>query len=133
MGDDKFFDEWNEVKKMRHNASRSPVIKEGEIWWCAMGENIGVEINGKHERFSRPVLILKKLSRFGFMGVPLTSQEHEGSWYASFVFRGKKQIAVLAQSRVMSVSRLYERMGTIPNSDLEIVKAGFGKLYLDLE
>lgn len=98
-----------------------------------MGENVGVEINGKHESFSRPVLILKKLSRFGFIGIPLTSQEHEGDWYASFIFRDKKQTAALAQARVMSVSRLYKRMGTIPNSDLEIVKAGFGRLYLGLE
>lgn len=98
-----------------------------------MGENVGVEINGKHESFSRPVLILKKLSRFGFIGIPSTSQEHEGDWYASFIFRDKKQTAALAQARVMSVSRLYKRMGTIPNSDLEIVKAGFGRLYLGLE
>lgn len=79
-----------------------------------MGENIGVEINGKCERFSRPVLIFKKLSRFGFMGVPLTSQEHEGEWYVSFVFRDKKQFATLAQARVMSVSRLYEKNGDTP-------------------
>lgn len=99
----KHFDEWNTVKKHTHDSSRIPAIKEGEIWWCAIGENVGIEINGKHERFSRPVLVLKKLSRFGFMGIPLTSQEHKGSWYVSFVFRDKKQIATLAQARVMSV------------------------------
>lgn len=130
MNDRKHFDEWNEIKKIRHGSGRSPVIKEGEIWWCAMGENVGVEINGKNESFSRPVLILKKLSRFGFMGVPLTSQEHEGDWYVSFIFRDKKQTAALAQARVISVLRLYKRMGTIPNSDLEIVRTGFGRLYL---
>ena len=32
-----------------YNTGRVPAIKEGEIWWCAMGENIGVEINGKNE------------------------------------------------------------------------------------
>lgn len=45
MREEKHFDEWNEVKKHRHNSGRVPVIKDGEIWWCAMGENIEVEIN----------------------------------------------------------------------------------------
>lgn len=62
--DEKRFDEWIEVKKSRHDSARLPVIKDGEIWWCAMGENIGVEINGKNESFARPVLVFKKLSRW---------------------------------------------------------------------
>lgn len=79
------------------------------------------------------VLVFKKLSRYGFMGIPLTPQEHNGSWYISFIFQNKKQTAALAQARVISVARLYKRMGTLPNSDFKLVKAGFGKLYLDLE
>lgn len=38
MAEEKHFDEWNNVKKIRHDSGRSPVIKEGEIWWCAMGD-----------------------------------------------------------------------------------------------
>lgn len=129
---EKHFGEWNVIKKGRHSSGRTPVIKEGEIWWCAMGENIGVEINGKHESFSRPVLIFKKLSRFGFMGIPLTSRRHEGNWYASFVFRDKKQAASLAQARVMSTSRLYKRMGDTTKGDFAKVKDGFRKLYLGI-
>lgn len=131
MQEEKHFDEWNEAKKGTHMLGRTPAFKEGEIWWCAMGENIGVEINGKNEKFSRPVLIMKKISRFGFMGIPLTSQKHEGSWYAPFIFRNKKQIAVLAQARIMSASRLYNRMGTLPSFDLATIKASFSKLYLE--
>lgn len=59
MDEVKRFDEWNEVKKNTHSFGRVPAIKKGEIWWCAMGENVGVEINGKSEVFSRPVLIFK--------------------------------------------------------------------------
>ncbi len=130
--DSKIFDEWNEVKKIRHTSGRIPVIKDGEIWWCAMGKNVGVEINGKNEAFSRPVLIFKKLSRFGFMGIPLTSQEYKGSWYASFIFQDKKQTAALAQARVMSVSRLYNKLGDVTKGDFRRIKEGFGKLYLGL-
>lgn len=127
------FSEWMDLKEELHGANRLRTFHDGEIWWCAMGRNLGVEINGKHETFSRPVLVLKKLSRFGFMGIPLTSQSHEGDWYVTFVFGGKREIAVLAQARVMSVARLYSKMGDATNGDLKRVKDGFGKLYLDLE
>lgn len=97
-----------------------------------MGENVGVEINGKNEVFSRPVLVYKKLSRFGFMGIPLTSQPHDGDWYVSFTFRGKTSIAVLSQARTLSVLRLYRRMGTIPETDFAAVARRFNKLYLKI-
>lgn len=96
-----------------------------------MGENIGIEINGKNEVFSRPVLVFKRLSRYGFMSIPLTLQYHIGNWYVPFVFKDRLEVAVLAQARVMSVARLYKRMGTIPDSDFETVRQGFAKLYLD--
>ena len=68
---------------------------------------------------------MKKLSRQGFMGVPLTSQEKTGSWYAKFEFLGKSEYAAVCQARVMSVSRLHSKLGHIPESDLEIVKKAF--------
>lgn len=126
---EKRFDDWNIVKSDLHFAGIFRDIKEGDVWWCSMGENVGVEINGKQEFFLRPVLVLKKLSKFGFMGVPLTSQSHEGSWYVPFVFKDKNQNAVLAQARVLSVYRLRRKMGTVPNSDLQLVRDGFRKLY----
>lgn len=92
-----------------------------------------MEINGKHEVFSRPVLVLKKLSRLGFMGIPLTSQLHEGSWYVSFMFGDKREVAVLAQARVMSVARLYCRMGVVTNGDMKRIREGFRRLYLGSE
>ena len=127
--EEKHFDEWICVKKKLDKNKRMPRILEGEIWWCGCGENVGVEINGKSNRFSRPVLIMKKLSAGGFMGVPLTSQEKTGSWYAEFEFLGKKQYAAVCQARVMSCARLYEKIGRVPESDLLIVKKAFVKLY----
>lgn len=129
MEETKDFSGWINVKENVHFKGRMPDIREGEVWWCAVGENVGIEINGKNDAFSRPVVILKKLSKYGFLGVPLTSQEHNGSWYASFKFKNKVQYASLAQVRVLSVSRLYKKMGMVPNSDLRIIKNGFRKLY----
>ena len=131
MDKHKLLEDWNIIKEDFHKTPNEKIqlLRQGEIWWVGVGENVGVEINGKSEYFSRPVLVLKKLSRYGFMGIPLTSQEHSGSWYAKFAFQDKIQTAVLSQARVYSTSRLYSRIGQIPNSDLEIVRTGFLKLY----
>ena len=126
----KRFPEWLELKAALDEVGRIVNISEGQVWWAAIGENVGVEINGKSKFFSRPVLIYKKLSKFGFMGVPTTSQKHEGSWYVSFKLRGKTNYAVLAQARVLSVSRLYrDPIGSISPADLEKIRRGFAGLY----
>ena len=129
--EEKHFQEWIELKEDLHSNKSNVKISEGEVWWCAIGENVGIEINGKSNFFSRPIIIVKKLSQFGFLAVPLTSQKHTGSWYASFDFKNKTQYAALAQIRVMSTSRLYRYIGTVPNSDLETVRDGLKKLYFD--
>ena len=127
--EEKDFDGWIKVKEELHIEGIFRSIKEGEIWWCSVGENIGVEINGKRELFLRPVLVMKKLSRFGFMAIPLTSKKHEGPWYVEFIFKNKEQYANLSQARMLSVYRLCRKMGTVPQSDLELIKEGFRKLF----
>lgn len=128
--DEKHFMKWINLKERLHKACRVTGIKEGQIWWVAMGENVGVEINGKSEKFSRPVLVFKKFGRYSFMAIPLTSQFHEGSWYAEFDFKDMKQYAVLSQARHLSVSRLYgDPIGKISNADFRKVYEAFMKLY----
>lgn len=103
-------------------------IKEGEVWWCGVGENVGVEINGKDSYFARPVVILKKLSRYNFIGIPLTSQLHSGTWYVTFMFNERTQVAIVAQVRNFSVARLYRKMGELPECDFALIKNGLRSL-----
>lgn len=124
------FNNWIKVKKKVHFKNKIPQIAEGEVWWCSMGKNVGIEINGKSETFSRPAIIFKKLSRLGFLAIPLSTQPHRGDWYVPFKFRGKDEIAVLSQIKIMSVARLYTRLGQIDETDFEKVQQGFAKLYL---
>lgn len=123
------YDRWNNLKKKLNSKGQYLPIKEGEVWWCSVGLNIGVEVYGKNEMYSRPVVILRKFSGYGFLGVPLTSQQHTGSWYAEFEFKQKLQYAILSQIRVYSTSRLTDRMGTLPQSDLDKIKLHLEKLY----
>ena len=127
--DEKHFDAWMGLKNSLHQTGKMRSFHEGEVWWCALGENVGIEINGKSRSFARPVIILKKLSRYGFQGIPLTSQPHTGSWYVHFKFQGKDEYAVLSQMRTFSVSRLYQRMGRVDEEDLEVIKSQFHDLY----
>lgn len=127
--EEKHFNDWIVLKEKLHNNGRLPRISDGEVWWCSFGENVGVEINGKSARFTRPVLVLKKLSKFGFMGIPLTSQKKSGTWYAKFEFLGKQEYAAICQARVMSVSRLHTKIGQVPDSDMRIVSDAFVELY----
>ncbi len=121
--------EWNKVKGEVHSIGHIPSIREGEVWWCTVGENVGVEINGKGNKFLRPVIVFRKLSEIGFLGVPLTSQKHVGSWYVHFMLKDKQQIAVLSQIKVFSVFRLYRKMGMLPKDDLKIIEEAFWDLY----
>ena len=126
----KDFHGWIILKEKLHNIGKPRFIHEGDIWWYAAGENIRTEINGKSKRFSRPILVVKKFGRYSFWGVPLTSQEHQGNWYVSFEFKAKTEYAALIQLKNIDVSRLYDRIGQAPTSDLERVKAGIIKLLL---
>lgn len=120
---------WNDLKYGLHSKGFKPSIKNGEVWWCSLGENIGTEINGKGEMFSRPVLIYRKLGQLQFLGIPLSTQEHQGTWYVNFRFKNKMQFAALNQIKVINISRLQERMGTVDKSDMRKVIEGFKALY----
>lgn len=126
----KDFQGWMQLKERLHNIGKPRFIHEGDIWWYAAGENIRTEINGKSKRFSRPVLIIKKFGRHSFWGIPLTSQPHEGDWYMPFVFKDKTEYAALIQFKNIDVARLYDRLGQVPNSDLDRVRIGVMKLLL---
>jgi len=126
----KRFFEWIKLKERLHfKEHKPPLFKEGEIWWCAIGENVGIEVNGKGEAFSRPVFVYKKLSKDGFLGIPLSTIIKVGTWYVEVSFKEKKIVANLAQCRIVSFHRMYEKMGALDAHDIEKIKIGFLSLY----
>jgi mRNA interferase MazF len=118
------------IKQSLHELSTDPLFyNQDDVWWCAIGENIGIEINGKGKTFSRPILVYKKLSKGGFLGIPLSTQIKEGSWYVGISFQEKQICANLAQIRVFSTVRMQEKIGSLDNQDSEKIKNGFLRLY----
>jgi len=101
-----------------------------------MGENLGFEQNGKGENFVRPVIVFKKFNRNMFLGIPLSSQVKDGSYFFKFEFdkRSKhgvvvsKNIAILVQMRLYSNKRLLNKIGVINKDKFEKMSEELKKL-----
>ena len=108
------YDIWNNEKKvLAKQRERKVYFKEGEIWWCYIGQNLGSESSGKAPSFTRPILIVKKLSSDIYICLPLTTKQKEGNWYVPIFFEGIHQIVVLSQIKMMHSKRLQRRVGIL--------------------
>ena len=126
----KRFLEWMTVKEKLHNTDADiPIVKERDLWWVSFGENVGSEMNGKSKLFSRPGLVIKKLSRGFYLVAPTTSQKKEGTWYAPIRQEGKEMFICLHQIRTIDYRRLSTNLGMVDEEDFRRVKEAFLRLY----
>lgn len=103
----KDFINWIQYKILLQNSPKNTVFQERQIWWCSIGVNVGVETDGKNQKFNRPVLILKKFNHSQFWAIPLTSQvKVENDLYYKINLKGKVSYLCLSQMRVMDSKRL---------------------------
>lgn len=130
MIDMQIYDQWNKIKKSIQQKDRLLYFKERQIWWCNVGQNLGSEVYGKGNAFTRPVLVYKKLSKELFLGIPLTSKVKEGTWYQGIKFGNKYMTALLNQVRIFDLKRMINRIGQISDRDFNKIKTGFNSLYL---
>ncbi len=111
---EKDFDRWNEQKKELHWHKRVD-FHEREIWWCAIGVNVGSEQYSKTSNFSRPVLIFRKWSESMFWGIPLTTKIKEGSETRfRFILNELVNEALILQMRAFDAKRLVRKITTLP-------------------
>jgi hypothetical protein len=128
----KNFVDWFYVKpKLDTQKYEPPFVKEGEMWWFHCGENIGAEISGKNEHFTRPGLIYKKFSQYSFFIIPLSSREKKGSWFSPFIFNKIQQIACLHQARNIDFRRLKTYEGEVTQKVFTKIKNDFENLYTE--
>jgi mRNA interferase MazF len=122
-------DEWNDLKKSLDADTTDHLFREREIWWCALGVNIGSEQDGKNKKFERPVLILRKISKDQLWILPLTSKIVENEYRIITKSTGEMSQVVLSQIRTISSKRLLRRIGRIKN---ELFNKAIVKLVLFL-
>lgn len=118
----KDFDKWNDIKKELDKKDSRFFFKEGEIWWMSVGLNIAKESCGKGEIFRRPVLVLRKLSSDMFIGLPLSSKEKTGTWFADITVGDDRRTVLLYQIRTFSTNRFESRLTTLDDNDFKKVK-----------
>ncbi len=86
-------------------------------------------MNGKSERFSRPVLILKKLAHGFFLIAPTTTQPREGTWYVHVKLKEQDEYVCLNQIRTIDYRRLSSKLGQIDTDNFDAVRERFWRLY----
>jgi mRNA interferase MazF len=127
----KRFLDWISLKERLHSKfSKAPNVCEGELWWASIGENVGFEIDGKSDLFSRPVIIFRKLSHCFYFVIPISTQLKNGSWYVQFDLKDVVNTACLHQARSIDYRRLSSKLGELEPGDLERVFDGFCELYI---
>lgn len=119
--------QWMELKdKLISNKKSNIYFKEGQIWFCHLGLNIGFEQDGKGEEFLRPVLIIKKFNQNVFLGLPLTTNLNKsGKYYMQILCDKKVCNVVLSQVKLLDRSRLKSKITKIDKKLLNQIVCDF--------
>ena len=130
----KNFDRWNGQKKRTNQRliAADFFFHEREVWWCALGANIGVEADGKNEHFERPVLILKKFNKEMFWAVPLTSKPKPDLFHCEVSHEDGRSWASVTQLKTLSTKRLLRRVGMVSTEDFEHVQKQIASIIAPL-
>jgi mRNA-degrading endonuclease toxin of MazEF toxin-antitoxin module len=126
----KKFESWFLLKIKIDQIQKLPVFREGEIWWCYVGENVGHEENGKGKLFLRPVLIIKKFNSRLFYGVPTSSIVKDNKYYFNINIKDKDISILLSQMRAMDANRLLYKQTKLPDTEFLLIKKAMSKIIL---
>jgi mRNA-degrading endonuclease toxin of MazEF toxin-antitoxin module len=109
----KRFDGWNAYGKNLNSIEFQGFFHAREIWWCALGINIGSEQDGTSDLFERPVLILRGIRRDLLLVIPFTTKiaDHPHRIYSEST--GMPSQLLLDQLRTISSKRLLRKMGSL--------------------
>ena len=124
----KNFDQWNVRKKQLEVRRDKFLYKEGEVWWCSLGLNIGTESCGKGKDFRRPVLVLKKLSQNHFIGIPISTQRKTKNWFCQIEMFSDKSYLLLYQIRMFNTQRFQRRLAAVGDKYFLQIKQKLGIL-----
>jgi mRNA-degrading endonuclease toxin of MazEF toxin-antitoxin module len=122
------YETWNKEKQKLNEHKRKLLFKEGEIWWCSVGVNIGEEVYGKGTHFRRPVVILKKLAQNSCVVMPTSTKEKEGTWYFPITVNEKKRFVLMNQIRFISANRFSSRESVLPEEQFLALKKSAARL-----
>lgn len=119
---EKDFDRWNIKKKTTQEINEPVLFYEREVWWCIVGTNIGVEIDGKYELFLRPVVVVRKFNKHMTLVAPTTTQNKDNKYYFNVLGEDDKTYnTCVSQIKSISSKRLFRKIGMVKESDYKIL------------
>ena len=107
---EKDFDKWNSLKKKINGFEGRAYAYPREIWWCSLGVNVGVEIDGKNDGYERPVIIIKVYNLEAMLVLPITGKEKNDKFHHKIKTNNKIVWVKLTQARVVSNKRLLRKV-----------------------
>lgn len=113
---------WNREKQYIDGTYHNTYFFEREIWWCVLGVNIGVEVDGKNVKFERPALILKYLNKDMTLVVTLTTKHKADKNHIKIKTEDITSCAKIFQIKVISAKRLLRRVSTFREAEFLKVK-----------
>ena len=134
---DKEFELWNFQKKLLCKTDGTAYTHPREVWWCAIGVNVGAEIDGKNENFERPVLVIRVYNKQTMLVLPITSKEKSDAFHHKIQIQTKnnktgeeyaKPVWIkLTQARVISNNRLLRKVDVVHQEEFNKVIDAFHK------
>lgn len=112
----KNYDQWNIKVKELNSENEGKFFNVRDIWWCAIGLNIGSEQDGKDEYFERPILVIKKVSNDFLWILPITSKIIQSEYRVDIYDLEIESQVVISQIRSISNKRLIRRVGMVKRS-----------------
>ena len=114
---EKDFSGWIAKKKMINGIPGIAFAYPREIWWCSLGVNIGAEMDGKHDNYERPVIVMKVFNKETLLVIPLTSKRKDNRFH--YVINADKKAAwvKLTQHRVISNKRLLRKIDVLGEAE----------------
>lgn len=131
----KEFERWSLLKveidrKVDMISNVSPdSIRIGEVRWVSIGVNIGSEIDGKGEGFTRPCLVMHTVSKNYILVLPMSTKVKNIPGYLKINFQNRDVSICLHQMKIVSHKRVLKRVAKIPKDKFLYVKNELKKFY----
>ncbi|MDO8183597.1 MAG: type II toxin-antitoxin system PemK/MazF family toxin [bacterium] len=119
----KDFNTWNLEKQRIHGKEEPKLYHERQIWWCALGANVGDEQDGTGSGYQRPVLILKGMSRTTCYIIPLTTSSKKHKLRAPLgLVDNKEAFALMSQMKIIDTKRLINKIGFLDKDTFTLIR-----------
>jgi mRNA interferase MazF len=129
---EKDFDGWNIEKQALHTNHGRIFCHPREIWWCALGVNIGSEQDGTGKNFDRPIIVIRGFNKDIFFGAALTGRKKQGKFYFPIgLIENREASVILSQIRIIDTKRLIRKMATMDEELFQKLKNALQRTLFD--